>query len=197
MVIRKVKPEIRILGWDDSPFEKGGEGKIPIVGSIVRGGKAYLDGVLVEEVEIDGDDATDVIIDASNRTKHKEQLRVIMLDGITFAGFNTVDIKKINEETDLPVIVVTRKNTDFGKFREAMEKLPNFEERWSCVEKAGELKEFPVKGEKIYFQHAGIGEDKARRVLKTSISRSLIPEPIRISHLIASAIQKGESVARA
>lgn len=194
MVIRKVKPEIRILGWDDAPFEKGGEGKIPLVGSVVRGGEPYLDGVLVEEIEIDGNDASEVIINASNKTKHKEQLRVIMLDGITFAGFNTVDIQKIYEETGLPVIVVTRKETDFEKFKEAMKNLPNFEERWECVKKAGELKKLSIDDEKIYFQHEGIKEDKAKEVLKTSISKSLIPESIRISHLIASAIQKGESI---
>lgn len=197
MPIRKVKPEIRILGWDDSPFEKGGKGKVPIVGSIVRGGKAYLDGVLVEEVEIDGFDATDVISEASSRTKHRDQLRVIMLDGITFAGFNTVDIEKVNERTGLPVIVVTRKDINFEKFEEAMRKLPGFERRWKCVEKAGELKEMEVSGGKIYFQHRGLDENKTREVLKTSISRSQIPEPIRISHLIASAIIRGESIAGA
>lgn len=197
MTIRKVKPEIRILGWDDGPFERGEEGEIPLVGSVVRGGKPYLDGVLLEEIEIDGKDATDVIIEASNRTKHKEQLRVLMLDGITFAGFNTVDIKKIREETELPVIVVTRSKTDFGKFKEAMKNLPDFDERWECVEKAGKLKEHPVNDEKIYFQHEGIDERKARQVLKISISKSNIPEPIRISHLVASAIQRGESIAGA
>lgn len=196
MEIREVKPEIRILGWDDSPFEKGGEGKIHIVGSVVRGGKPYLDGVLVDEVEIDGNDATRTIANASNKTKHKEQLRVIMLDGITFAGFNTVDMEKLNETTELPVIAVTRKNTDFEKFEDAMRNLPDFEERWDCVKKAGNLKQFPVEDENIYFQHKGISENKARRVLENSISRSLIPEPLRISHLIASAIQRGESVGR-
>lgn len=197
MAIREVKTEIRILGWDDSPFEKGDDGAVPLVGSVVRGGKPYLDGVLVEEVEIDGFDATDVIIDATNRSKHKDQLRVIMLDGITFAGFNTVDIKRIHKETDLPVIVVTRERADLEKFRSAMKKLPEFERRWSCVDKAGDIKELDLEGKKIYFQYEGIDEKKAREVLKLSISRSMIPEPIRISHLIASAIERGESIAGA
>lgn len=196
MSIRKVKSEIRILGWDDSSFERGSEGRIPIVGSIVRGGKPYLDGVLVEEVEIDGEDATDVIIGATNNTKHKGQLRVVMLDGITFAGFNTVDIEEVSEETELPVIAVTRKKTDFEKFRKAMENVPDFEERWKCVERAGEFEKLDLGEDGIFFQYSGIDENKARKVLKTSISRSLIPEPVRISHLIASAIHTGESIAR-
>ncbi|MFP4115670.1 MAG: DUF99 family protein [Candidatus Aenigmatarchaeota archaeon] len=194
MPIRKVKDEIRILGWDDASFDTESSGKIPLVGSVVRGGKPYLDGVLVEEVEVDGFDATETIIHAANGTKHKGQLRIMMLDGITFAGFNTVDIQEISRKTELPVVVVTRKDIDFKGFREAMKKLPRFEERWKCVEKAGELKELGVSGGKVYFQHTGIEEDKARRVLEISASKGRIPEPIRISHLVATAIQRGESV---
>ncbi|MFP4045733.1 MAG: DUF99 family protein [Candidatus Aenigmatarchaeota archaeon] len=198
MVIRKVKPELRIIGWDDASFKRDQEDRVPIVGSVVRGGKPYLDGVLVEEIEKDGYDATETIAEAVNRSKHKDQLRVIMLDGVTFAGFNTVDIEELNERTGLPVIVVVRKETDFAKFRKAMEKLPNFDKRWSCIEKAGEMKPVEIgDGKEVFFQHTGIDENKARRVVKTSVSRSLLPEPIRISHLIATAIARGESIGRA
>ncbi len=194
MQIREVKDEIRILGWDDSPFDSSVDENVPIVGSVVRGGKPYLDGVLVEEVTVDGFDATKKIAEASCSTKHKDQLRVIMLDGITFAGFNTVDIVEINEKTELPVIVVTRENTNFESFREAMKRLPGFEERWECVERAGDLKKLAMEKGNLYFQHNGIDEQKSKEILKMSASNGLTPEPIRISHLIASAIKRGESV---
>lgn len=193
MSIRQVKEEIRILGWDDSPFDSE-DGKVPLVGSVVRGGKPYLDGVLVEHITVDGFDATERIIEASKGTKHRDQLRVLMLDGITFAGFNTVDIQRIYEETGLPVIVATRENTDFEGFRDAMKKLPEFERRWDCVRRAGDLKELSLGEGSLYFQHEGVEEGKARQILEMSASKSLTPEPIRISHLIASAIKRGESI---
>ncbi len=194
MTIRKVKDEIRVLGWDDSPFDSENDERIPLVGSIVRGGKPYLDGVLVEEITVDGFDATETIIEASSKTRHRGQLRVIMLDGITFAGFNTVDIEKVYTETDLPVIVVTRKDTDFEGFKAAMKELPGFEKRWKCIKKAGDLKELPLPDGSLYFQYKGIKEESARKVLELTASKSLTPEPIRISHLIASAIKTGESI---
>ncbi len=193
MSIRKIKEEIRILGWDDSPFSEEDE-RVPIVGSVVRGGKPYLDGVLVEDIAVDGFDATQKIAKASKNTKHRDQLRIIMLDGITFAGFNTVDIEKLHRETDLPVVVVTRKNIDFGKFKKAMEKLPGFKRRWKCIERAGDLKELSMPDGKLYFQNIGISEKKTKELLKMSTSNSLTPEPIRISHLIASGIKEGESI---
>lgn len=197
MPIREVKPEIRILGWDDAPFEKQKDGEVPLVGSVVRGGKPYLEGVLVRQIKKDGKDATRKIADATNETRHRDQLRVVMLDGITFAGFNTVDVEKIHEDTGLPVLVVTRKEPDFERFKDAMKKLPGFEERWECVERAGEFEKMKLKEGEIYFQKAGLDSEKAKRIVEMSISNSLVPEPIRISHLIASAIVRGESVAGA
>ncbi len=193
MTIREVKGEIRILGWDDSSFDDCDK-KIPVVGSVVRGGKPYLDGVLVEEITVDGFDATGVISRASQETKHRDQLRVIMLDGITFAGFNTIDIKEVHRRTGLPVVVVTRKNTNFESFRKAMKGLQDFDRRWECIEKAGDLKELSMDRGNLYFQHVGITEKKTREVLKMCVSNSITPEPIRISHLIASAIKEGESI---
>lgn len=191
-MFKKIKPEIRVLAWDDGPFEKGKKAKVPLIGAIYRGG-SFPDGFLSIEIDQDGSDATQKIAEATNRTKHKEQLRAIMLDGITFAGFNTVDITKLNKETNLPVIVITRKNTDFGKFRKAMKKLKGFKERWNNVEKAGKL----INYKKIYFQKIGLTEKEAKKLLDLTTTRSYIPEPIRVAHLVASAIVRGESIGRA
>ena len=110
-----IKREIRILGWDDAPFEKGSSGKVMLVGTVFRGGSS-LDGVLRTEIKIDGLDATEKIISAVQKTKHKD-LRVIMLGGITFGGFNFVDIKELRKKTGLPVLVVIRKKTDITACR--------------------------------------------------------------------------------
>ena len=196
-ILMIVKKEIRILGWDDGPFSKGDEGKVILVGTVFRGA-SFIDGILKTEVEIDGLDATEKIIDAVSRSKH-EDLRVIMLGGITFGGFNFVDIKKLNRETGLPVIVVVRRKTDMEKFRSAMKRVPDFEKRWKAVENAGEFFEISLegRGKSIYFQKAGLREEEARKIIKLTAKRGVIPEPLRIAHLIASAMVKGESIGRA
>ena len=191
-MIKEVKREIRILAFDDGPFKPRSQGKVILIGVVFRGGE-FMDGLLKTEVEIDGNDAEHRIIDITNKTKHKDQLRVIMLDGITFGGFNTVNIKNINYATGLPVVVVSRKKPNLEEFKSALSKLENRKDRLKAVEDAGPV--YPAG--KVCFQCVGIDIKDAERVIKTASTRSDIPEPLRVAHLIASGVVLGESVGRA
>lgn len=124
---RAIKREIRIIAWDDGPFEFKTKGKDILVGVIFRGGH-FIDGLLKTEIEIDGFDATEKITEKILKTRHKD-LRVVMLDGITFAGFNIVDIKEIYEKTKLSVIVVNRKKPNLQRFVSLIKQMPNPEKR--------------------------------------------------------------------
>ena len=117
--MRKIKQEIRIVGFDDAPFIPRSKGKVPVIGVVFRGG-SFLDGVLRTDVTIDGMDATQILIDVINRSKHKQQLRAIMLKGITVGGFNMIDIAELNEKTGLPIIVVNRKMPNLKDIKNAL-----------------------------------------------------------------------------
>jgi len=191
-----MKREIRILGFDDGPFVPRTKGKAIVIGVVTRGG-GILDGVIKAEVTIDGLDATDVLVEKINISKHKPQLRVIMLNGITLAGFNLVDIVELNKRTNLPVIVVNRKRPNFQKIKKALRRFDDFERRWEIVKRAGNIKRVEVKtGKFIFFQCVGVEDAKASEIIKLSCTHSLIPEPLRLAHLIASAVIKGESGGR-
>ena len=184
---RVIKPEIRVLGVDDGTFIPHVEGLVPVVGVVFRGGY-WLDGVMNTKIAVDGFDATSEISSMIINSPHYKQLRVIMLDGITFAGFNVVDIKKLNAETRLPVIAVTREKPDMKKIREALTHLPKSKGRWSAVLNAGEIFEVATRHEKekIYAHVAGISREDARKILRLTSTRSNIPEALRVAHLIAS-----------
>jgi endonuclease V-like protein UPF0215 family len=186
---RVIKPEIRVLGVDDGAFKPRARGFVPVVGVVFRGGY-WLDGVMHTKVRVDGVEATNKIASMVLNSPHYEQLRIIMLDGITFAGFNVVDIKKLNAKTELPVIAVTREKPDFNKIREALKNLPKSEERWKAVLNAGEVFEVSVRSEKekVYMQISGICEEDARKILQLTSTRSHIPEALRVAHLIASGL---------
>ena len=192
---RTIKKEVRIIAWDDGPFDFKSKGKDILVGVIFRGGQ-YIDGMLKTEVEIDGLDATEKIIERIRKTRHKD-LRIIMLDGITFAGFNTVDTKEIYEKTKLSVIVVNRKKPNLEKFIDSLKKLPDAEKRIRCVENAGPFYWVDIKNKRVCFQCYGISKDDAAKVIKETSTMSLIPEPLRVAHLIATGFVLGESVGRA
>jgi endonuclease V-like protein UPF0215 family len=188
---RVIKPEIRVLGVDDGVFTSRVKGFAPIVGVVFRGGY-WLDGVMHTKVEVDGFDATEKIASMIINSPHYKQLRVIMLDGITFAGFNVVNIKELNSGTKLPVIAVTREKPNLTEIREAIKNLLENEERWKTMKSAGKMFEVSTRSEneKVYMQTSGILEGDARKILKLTSTRSSVPEALRVAHLIASGISK-------
>jgi len=189
---RQIKSEIRILGIDDAPFTPRSEEDVLLVGTVFRGGQ-WLDGVLTTTVRVDGDDATERIIEMVNGSRHLDQLRVIMLDGLTFGGFNVVDIVELSERTGLPVIVVVRKHPDMERIRRALKhRFPDWKARWRIIERAGRIHRLESE-DPIYIQTAGIDPDDAAEIVRLSTTRSSIPEPIRVAHIIASGVMLGES----
>jgi endonuclease V-like protein UPF0215 family len=186
---RVVKPEIRVLGVDDGVFTPHVEAWVPVVGVVFRGGY-WLDGVMHTKIAVDGFDATEKIASMITDSPHSRQLRVIMLNGITFGGFNVVDIKALHAKTGLPVVAVTREKPNLTEIHEALQHLPKSEERWSAVLNAGELVEVPTRHgkERVYVHVSGISAEDARRVLRLTSTRSNVPEALRVAHLIASGI---------
>lgn len=191
------KPEIRILGFDDGPFTLRSKESVPVIGVIFRGGN-FLDGALKTEVTVDGTDATQKIIKLINNTRHKQQLKVIMFDGITLAGFNVVDVSRIWKKTGLPVIVINRKHPDIKKVKSALRRFNDFEKRWKMIENAGKIKVCNLREKKkVYYQAVGLDDEKTEEIIQLSSTRSFIPEPLRAAHIIVTAVVKGESGGRA
>jgi hypothetical protein len=141
-------------------------------------------------VKVDGVDATRKITSMIVNSPHSKQLRIIMLDGVTCAGFNVVDIEKLSRQTSLPVIAVTREKPELSAIRKALRNLPQGEKRWMIIRRIGEPIEVRTRSRnaKVYMQTAGICEEDARKVLQVTSTRSSLPEALRVAHLIASGI---------
>lgn len=187
--IRAVKPEIRVLGIDDGVFVPHTKGVVDVIGVVFRGGY-WLDGVMRTQAEIDGMDVTEKIASMITESPHYDQLRVIMLNGVTMAGFNVVDIEELYSKVKLPVIAVTRDKPDFNNIKKALQNLPQSEKRWKTIEKAGKIIKVRTRSgeEPIYAHVAGISEEDAKRILKSTSTRSNIPEALRVAHLVASGL---------
>ncbi len=189
-----IKPEIRILGIDDSALLNE---KVMIVGTIFRGGD-WMDGVLRSDITRDGLDATEIISNMIKKSKHYGQVRVVILDGITYGGFNPVDIEELYKETGIPIIVIMRAYPDFEKIKSALTNFPDAKKRWEIIQKAGKIEEIVLKNKSsIYIQKMGISLKNAENILLLTSIRSNIPEPLRVAHLIATGISLGESRGKA
>lgn len=187
-----IKPEIRILALDDSPLIND---KITIIGTFFRGG-VQLDGIMRFEITKDGLDAVDIFIRMIKGSKYYTQTRIIMLDGVTYAGFNPVDINLLHKETGKPVIVFMRSYPDFEQIRHALTHLSDTEKRWEIIRSAGNIYEIRQESP-VFFQVCGLDEESAVRIVKSTSIHGNIPEPLRVAHLIATGVILGESTGKA
>jgi uncharacterized protein len=184
---RIIKPEIRILGVDDGKFVPHTTGTTIVVGVVFRGGNS-IDGAMHTYVEIDGFDSTDKIARMITSSPHSKQLRLVMLNGITFAGFNVVDIKKLNLMTGLPIIALTDDKPNLEAIQAALKNLPFAKNRWKTVLDAGEIHEVNCKGKALFLVMSGVSLVDAQKIIKLTSVTGCIPEPLRVAHLIASGI---------
>ncbi len=173
----------RFIGFDDS-FRSFSCKKAHLVGCITAGCK--VEGFVYTEIEVDGFDVTERIIDVVLKSKFFRLIKCIFLYGITFAGMNVADIVEIYEKTEIPVISVSKKAGDLTK---PALKAGNAEKRMKILKKAGNP--FDVFGLKVHF--VGCSIDEVKEYITSSTCVGKIPECLRISHLVSSALAYGES----
>jgi uncharacterized protein len=190
-----MKSQIKLIGIDDGPFHFHDETTI-LIGVVMRA-NGYLEGVLKREILIDGSEATSIIIDMILQTRHRHQIKAILIDGVAVGGFNIIDISKVYEETTLPVITITRDVPDLDQIKIALKShFSDWNLRFNLIRK-GPLYNMKTKHNPLYYNCAGIDEHDAKEIITISTIRGVIPEPIRVAHLIASGICRGESVGKA
>lgn len=180
-----------LVGFDDAPFERSYRGDVLVVGAVFSG--ARLDGVLSGRVRRDGANATRVIAALVAGSRWAPQLHAVLLQGIAVAGFNVIDIAALRRAAGLPVLVVMRHRPDCDAVQAALRgHVPGGERKWRLIEAAGPVEE--AAG--VYVQRCGIGLDEAARLIEASRTGGRMPEPLRVAHLIAGGIVRGESCGR-
>ena len=181
-----MKAGARVLGVDDSPFTKNDD-RVLVVGVVWRSG--IVEGVLSTYVERDGLDSTEKLERTIRKSKFRPQIKLVVMHGLTLAGFNIVDINRLSNALSLPVIAVTKRKPRSREVRDALRNFVDWKKRWELIERAGRA----FKVGKLYAQLAGIDAEDARKFLS---SFEGVPEPVRLAHLIGSGVVRGESHGR-
>jgi endonuclease V-like protein UPF0215 family len=190
-----MKSQIRILAIDDGSFDFGDE-RTPVVGVAMRL-PSYVEGIMVTDVEIDGTNSTDRLLKMLRGSRYLDQVKLIMLDGAALGGFNIVDVGQLFYELAIPIITVTRDRPNYDDIENALKKhFDDWEERLAMMRRI-EPREFQTGHSPIWIGSIGIGPEDIAEILKLATVQGALPEALRISHLIASAISRGESHGRA
>ncbi|MCI0401073.1 MAG: DUF99 family protein [Gammaproteobacteria bacterium] len=177
-----------VVGFDDAPFPPNHRGDVRVVGAVYSG--VRLEGVLSGKVRRDGVNATRMLIELVAQSRFFPQLQAIMIQGIAFAGFNVVDIKRLNKELQIPVMAIVRKAPNMEIIEKVLlNNVPGGRAKWARIKRGGPVE----RAAGVYVQRAGISHDEARELIWHLAVNGTIPEPLRTAHLIAGGIEMGES----
>ena len=177
-----------VIGIDDAPFLRGHRGDVPVIGAIYNG--ARLEGVLRGKVRRDGANATPQLVAMISGSRFAPSLQAVLLQGVTLAGFNVVDLPGLSRRLQLPVVAVSRRQPDFAKIRRALlESVPGGARKWRLIEQL----EPPRRHRDVYLQPVNLDWPSATALVDRFAINSNLPEPLRTAHLIAGAIVQGES----
>lgn len=198
-----MKQKVMILAIDDGPHRREDllhyrlqqnnlkSTFIPLIAVACKG--LQLVHVSRTQVEVDGLDSTEKIIALYRNNPFRLEIRLIMIDSPTVAGFNIVDPEKIFRETGIPVLLLPDSPPNGAILDVYSHVFPNRIAQIDVLKRLPPLEEMQItiktdphiKGS-IYFHIIGATKDEIRPLLIHLAEYSLIPEPLRIAHVIAS-----------
>ncbi|BDG06358.1 endonuclease dU [Anaeromyxobacter oryzae] len=182
---------LRAIGFDDAPFERGRRGRVGLAGVVCAGTR--FEGLVWGTVRQDGWDATAVIVRLLTAGKFLPQLHLVLLDGLGFGGFNLVDLPALAAALDRPCVAVMRRPPDLEAVEAALVRLPRPGRRLALLRAAGPVHRLGG----FCFQVQGAAPEAVAAALPRLTDRGAVPEPLRLAHLVGTAIRTGESGRRA
>jgi endonuclease V-like protein UPF0215 family len=187
----KLNRVIRVIGFDDAPFERHSGEPVSITG-VVCGGTRF-EGMVWGQVQPDGWDATDTLCDLLIGGKFLDQLHLVLIDGIGFGGFNLIDLPELASRLERPCVAVMRRPPNFSKIEQALRRLTDTEKRLQILRRAGQIHAYPP----FFFQVCGEEPVVIAQALERLTDCGKVPEALRLAHLIGAAVITGESGSQA
>lgn len=190
-----MKAKSRFLGIDDAPFRFSDQ-TVPVVGVVVQA-PSYIEGVLTTLATVDGIDATDRIATMVRTSRYRAGLAMVLIDGTAVGGFNVIDVDALHAAIERPVVTVTRRKPDLAAMERALRRrFDDWEERLRVIRRH-EVEAIRTTHGSVWVTYVGVNRAEVQEALALTTIRGALPEPLRVAHLIAAGIMRGESRGRA
>ena len=181
------KNGIRGLSISES-FEK--QEKHSILAGVVMSNEFLIDGFAFNHATLQGDDITEKIL-MMYKKLNRDDISYLLLPGTILSMYNIVDIDKIFEQIQIPVIAVNSKDSS-GLHDTIKHHFPtNFENKIEQYEKLGprQIIRLDSKNE-IYLRMRGCTIENCKTLLDKITLQGSVPEPLRVSQTLAKTILK-------
>jgi endonuclease V-like protein UPF0215 family len=189
--LKLMKKEGRILGISDGfPRHESMRSMLQVVGVVFRGAY-WLEGVMRTVIQRNGWNATSQLERMIRSSPHFQQMRILMTDGLAFAGLNIINIKILNERTGIPVIAVSRERQELESLSEAVKGMERHRFRKSALKAAGQAVPIQLTPARkpVFLHYSGIDLSEVKGIMKR-VCTTEIPEPIRVARIFSSVFNR-------
>jgi hypothetical protein len=180
------KKAIRAFGVAES-FRDEDRGH-SILGGVVERSDMIVDGFALGYTKIGGDDATERILKLYFGLERTD-INLIIIAGAVVSLYNIVDIDRIGEETGIPTICVTFKESE-GLEESIRHHFPKgWKKKLEMYKRLGGREKVTLKtGFSVYVRCHGLSTKDAKAALDKFTLQGAVPEPLRLARLIAKAV---------
>jgi endonuclease V-like protein UPF0215 family len=187
-----VKAGVRALGVAESYT---GE-RSTLAGAVVRASRV-VDGFVFGHCTVGGSDATAAVTTMVDRLARAD-VRYLLVAGIAPTWFNVLDVERIAEATDLPVVSVTFEESPglADAIREAFDDEATVDDRLDTYRAQPDRRQVSVDDGTVYVRSVGIDADEAADVVREFTPEGGRPEPLRVARLAARAVDAIEATDR-
>ncbi len=166
--------------------------KKSIFSGIVMRRDFVIDGFVFGSATLEGDDATDTILKMYEELKRPD-ISYVLISGLIVSMYNIIDIKKLHESLKIPVIGISYH--DSRGIEDAIKHhFPDsFESKIDEYKKLGKREKIILKtSHEIFVRKEGCTLNDAKHLLNELTLHGSIPEPVRVSQLLANTLLQKE-----
>jgi endonuclease V-like protein UPF0215 family len=177
-----VKPGVRALGVAESYRND----RSTLAGAVVRADRV-ADGYAYGTATVGGLDATDAIVDLFDRLD-REDARYVFVAGIALAWYNVVDLRRLADAVDRPVVSVTfETSTGLSEALAAEFSGADLDRRLAIFDAQPPRERLAVNDQTLFVRSVGVDPSEARDAVRAHTPEGGRPEPLRVARLAARA----------
>ena len=166
--------------------------KKSVLSGIVMSTDLVIDGFVFGHSTVGGDDATDAILEMYEKLD-RQDISFLLISGIVISLYNIIDMKKISEKIGLPVIGVTYEESS-GIEDAIKHHFPeSYKSKLTEYSKLGPRKKITLHTSyNLYVRNEGCTVLEAKQLLDKITLQGSIPEPLKITQLLANTLLKSK-----
>ena len=159
--------------------------KVSHLAGVVMRRDFIIDGFVFGQSTIEGNDATDSILQMHQKLD-RDDISFVIISGLIISMYNIVDIKKIWINLKIPVIGVTYENSKGIEDAIKRHFPDSYKSKIEEYNKLGQRTKIHLHtGHDLYVRIEGCTIDETKNLLNAFTLQGAVPEPLRVAQMLA------------